>query len=226
MSGKPKHFSQAMIVLGGVALSLTLVRCSPISLSESKLRAAQGNGTPNVTRPGTVKPIGGAAVNPTEQASALTAIQASVQELSEYQIEISTLPPEQRLTIDADSPGDALAAFRSTRSVIIHFGGHSPDHCKAYLGLTMPETMIANYGWDNTFNPIMTDCTPLEEGYWKISVSSSVSLDTWTLLSPSLVGVTILAGNNPQMSVVGSGSSQPGGPNNHGSGGVHITPEK
>jgi len=218
MNRKTSPIRTSIAVLGGIALSLTLVRCSPLSLSQSKLRASQNTTTPNpLGFPGTVKPIGGSALA-SEQTSALAGIPASVQEFSEYQKEIDSLPLEQRLTINADSTGDALEVFRSTRSIIIHFGGHPPDRCRAYLGLSMSELKIANYGWDNGTTPITVDCAPLRDGDWKISISPGVSLDNWTLLSPALVGVTIFAGNNPQMTVVGPDPSQPP------SIGVHITP--
>jgi hypothetical protein len=124
-------------------------------------------------------------------------------EYNDYQAEVSQLPANQRLTITADANAEALESFKQTRAVSIHFAGHTPDECKVYLGLSMSETSISNYGWNSATNPIAIDCTPVQEqeGTWKIAIASNVSADTWALLSPSLQALTIYVSHNPQMTL-------------------------
>lgn len=191
------------MVASGVALSLTLVRCSPLSLSQSKLRyehAGAPSTNTGLTNPTAATPIGsgpGSSLNPGQQNSALTNVEASVSNFPDYQLAINALPSEQRLSITAESNPEAFDAFKSSGTISLHFAGQMPDECKIYLGLA------SNVDWNDSNHPITTDCTPQPNGNWKVSISTDATTqDTWSQLSPGIQGLTVFVANRPQMTVV------------------------
>jgi hypothetical protein len=208
---KPLFRNPVLLITACAALSMAVVRCSPLALSTSKLRSAPKSGSssgPTFTGSGS-NPSSASEVAQSAAAPVLTGVTASVSEFNDFLVDSDALPSGQKLVLTSEKNGEALDTFKQTRSLTLHFAGQVPDSCKAYLGLSMSETSISNYGWNNGgISAITTDCVAQPDGNWKISISANVPQDAWNMIANSLQGLTIFVSNNPQMSLVSHLSAQ------------------
>jgi hypothetical protein len=198
-----------MIVLSTLALSLALARCSPLSVSQSRQQTVRGNGGGSAADPNSVTPIDEAQA----QVRAITSTPATVRDESDtvFKAEIAALPEHQRIVVSADGDKeakDAVDSFRANRTIILELRNFALDECKAYLGVSLRNADIASYGWNGEDHRITTDCMPLPGGYWKISVSESVSAEAWKPIAANLMSITIYVANDPKIKLAGS-LSQP-----------------
>ncbi len=216
---KPGLLRKSIGITVALALTAVLVRCSPLSLSQSKMRLQSGaSGTSPINVPNSGNP-GGPQLGPSHHGSSFASVPSSIHDLTVYQSEIDAIPSEQRLSLSHESAPDAIEAFRNTRTLYLHFEGHAPERCRVYLGLSLSETVIAGYGWNSPANAVTTDCVPQQDGVWKVSISPSIAEDTWAAIAPRLEALTVFVATSSRIAVVPA--SQPA-PSRSPSPGVHV----
>jgi hypothetical protein len=202
-----------------LTLSVALVRCAPLQVSQSRLQSATGPKPGSPSDP--VVPIGEAGQLDSKIKS-ITRTQASIRELKEYEAEIKSLADSQLVTLSQETDAAAFESFKLNRTLIVGLAKDLPlDECKAYLGVTLSESALDDLGWKSDANPITTDCVPHAEGLWKISVSEKVSDKDWQLVAQSLQSLTIYVAVRPQLKIVSPGNL-PGAPGAHQNGSAAV----
>lgn len=188
----------SMIVLSTLALSVALTRCSPLSVSQSRLHTTPSGGGAGGTSPstGSIAPIGD--LQPA-QVRALTSTPASVHDSSDAAY--SSLPARQRFTITPENEKQkaGFETFKNTRSIMLEFenDNFAPDECKVFLGVALREHEINSLNQDG--HQLATDCSQLSDGKWKFSVSDGVSADTWKSVADSLTSITVYLTTDPKI---------------------------
>jgi hypothetical protein len=180
------------ILLASVAgLSVTAVRCSPVSPSVSKFRqglGASGASEGLLPTSGDSGPLSRKAAIPAPKAR-LEGVSARILDLRSYEDAIAATKSPGHVELSPESHKEAFESFKSKKAVLLDFGTQAagPNGCKANLGIGLSEKEVKARG----LTTVEVSCTHIAEGVWKFSIAQTLKADEWEWIAHNLMGVTI-----------------------------------